>query len=85
MCSSDLDEVRLFVLNCDQDDEVELSIELQNYGNKKVKKHLILANDDLNLQNTIDMPGHVKMKETDVESETKVMLPKLSWNVIILG
>ncbi|HAX51645.1 alpha-N-arabinofuranosidase [Muricomes intestini] len=79
------DEVRLFVLNCDQDDEVELSIELQNYGNKKVKKHLILANDDLNLQNTIDMPGHVKMKETDVESETKVMLPKLSWNVIILG
>ena len=37
------DEVRIFVLNCDQEEDVEFEVDLQGYGDKKVKKHLVLC------------------------------------------
>jgi len=81
------DEVRVFVLNCSQDEDVEFRLELQGYGDKKVKKHLVLTGDNLEARNTIDNPNNVVMKELGVSKypDTNVILPKLSWNVIILG
>ncbi|PXV95658.1 alpha-N-arabinofuranosidase [Lachnotalea glycerini] len=81
------DEVRIFVLNCDQEEEVEFEIELQGYGNKQVKKHLVLSGDDYEARNTFENPDNVVMKELPIEASKNltVLLPKMSWNVIILG
>ncbi|MCD7745990.1 MAG: alpha-N-arabinofuranosidase [Lachnospiraceae bacterium] len=78
-------EVRIFVLNCDENEDVELAINLQGYGDLKVKKHLTLCGENPEIINTIDEPENVTMKEVEVKAEKSVVLPKLSWNVVVLG
>ncbi len=78
-------EVRIFVLNCDQQEEVEFDIELQGYGDKKVKRHFVLEGPDTEIRNTFEQPDNVIMKELETTGTTSAVLPKLSWNVIILG
>lgn len=81
------EEIRVFALNCSQDEDTEFTVELQSYGNKKLKKHLALFGDDPEVRNTIDQPDNVVMKEMDIAetSGTTAVLPKMSWNVLILG
>ena len=79
------DEVRIFVLNCDQEEDVEFEVDLQGYGDKKVKKHLVLAGNDYSVMNTIEHPDAVEMEEKEVTAANSVVLPKMSWNVIVLG
>lgn len=79
------DEVRIFVLNCDQEEDVEFEVDLQGYGDKKVKKHLVLAGNDYSVMNTIEHPDAVEMEEKEVTATNSVVLPKMSWNVIVLG
>ncbi len=83
--NEETDEVCVFVLNCDEEDSVELELELQGYGNKQVKKHFTLGGGDYERINTIEQPENVVMQELKVTGQTKVILPSLSWNVIILG
>ena len=79
------DLVRIFVLNCDQEEDVEFEVDLQGYGDKKVKKHLVLAGNDYSVMNTIEHPDAVEMEEKEVTAANSVVLPKMSWNVIVLG
>ncbi len=81
------EEIRVFALNCSQDEDTEFTVELQGYGNKKLKKHLALFGDDPEMRNTIDQADNVVMKEMDIAetSGTTAVLPKMSWNVLILG
>lgn len=84
--NEETDEVRVFVLNCSQDEDTEFEMELQGYGDKKVKKHLVLNGDDLEARNTFEDPDRVVMKELEVPADsTKVVLPKISWNIVIYG
>ena len=85
--NEETDEVRVFVLNCSQDEDTEFTMELQGYGDKKIKKHLALFGEDMELRNTIEQPDNVTMKELDIigVQGTAVVLPKLSWNIIVLG
>ena len=83
--NEEADEVRVFVLNCSQDEDTALEVELQGYGDRKLKKHLVLAGDDLEARNTIDQPDEVGMKELPVSDGAEVVLPKLSWNVLLYG
>ena len=84
--NEETDEVRVFVLNCSQDEDTEFEMELQGYGDKKVKKHLVLNGDDPEARNTFEDPDHVVMKELEVPADgTKVVLPKMSWNIVIYG
>ena len=41
----------------------------------------------MELRNTIEQPDNVTMKELDITGVqgTAVVLPKLSWNIIVLG
>ena len=78
-------EVRIFALNTCQDDSTELELDLHGYGDLKVKKHLVLDGDNLEARNTFEEQENVTMREADVPEGNKVVLPKLSWNVIILG
>ncbi|MGN6714379.1 arabinosylfuranosidase ArfA [Anaerocolumna jejuensis] len=79
-------EVRVFVLNCSQKEEVSFELILQGYGETKVKEHYTLAGDNLEVRNTLKNPENVTMKRQDVSgySGTVVPLPRLSWNVIVL-
>ena len=84
--NEETDEVRVFVLNCSQDEDTEFEMELQGYGDKKVKKHLVLNGDDLEARNTFEDPDGVVMKELEAPADgTKVVLPKMSWNIVIYG
>lgn len=85
--NEETDEVRVFVLNCSQDEDTEFTVELQGYGDKKVKKHLALFGGDMEVRNTIEQPDNVTMKELDVTGVqgTTVVLPKMSWNILVLG
>ena len=85
--NEEADEVRIFVLNCDQEEEVDFEIKLQGYGDKKIKKHLTLSGDDYKVINTFENPEEVVMKELEIKDTkvTSVVLPKMSWNVILLG
>ena len=79
------DEVRILARNCNQEGETEFDIDLQGYGDRKVVKHLILTGDDMEARNTLEDPEKVTMQEKDVSGYegTKVVLPKMSWSVII--
>jgi alpha-N-arabinofuranosidase len=85
--NEEADEVRVFVLNCDQEEDTEFELKLQGYGDKKLKKHFVLAGDDLSAQNTLEAPDNVVMRELKITGRqtTAAVLPKLSWNVLIFG
>lgn len=82
--NEETDEVRVFVLNCSQNEDTEFEMELQGYGDKKPVKHFVLNGDDLEARNTMENPKNVVMKEMQVSEDKKtVILPKMSWNLII--
>ena len=78
------DEVKIFALNADQTEDVSLSIDLNGYGNKCVKEHYVLDGKDLSAVNTFNNPDSVVMKKMEIAGDS-VVLPALSWNVIVLG
>lgn len=78
------DEVKIFALNTDQKEDMRLDIRLNGYGKKSLKKHYALFGDDYSAINTFEHPDKVTMKELPI-SEDEVVLPKLSWNLLILG
>lgn len=83
--NEEMNEIRVFVLNCSQEEDTEFDMELTGYGDKKVKRHLVLNGEDLEAKNTIDNPNNVTMKELEITDEKKVILPKMSWNLVIYG
>lgn len=77
------EEVRIFVLNTDENEDVALDIDLQGFDKKKLVRHLVLAGTSESAINTFEKPNEVEMKELPV-TEGDVVLPKMSWNVLIL-
>ncbi|ADK13218.1 MULTISPECIES: alpha-N-arabinofuranosidase [Clostridium] len=80
------DEIRVFALNCNQDEDTELDLQFNGFGDRKISKQFVLSGDDLELRNTFESPDNVTVKEKDLSNcdGTKVVLPKLSWNVLII-
>lgn len=77
------DEIRIFVLNTDEEDEVELEVELQSFGDRKMVRHLVLDGTSVSAINTFEKPHEVGMKELPSEDGNKVHLPAMSFNVLI--
>lgn len=75
-------EIRIFALNTEEE-ELTLSVDLNGYGDKSIAKHIVLSGDDLSAINTFDAPETVLPKELS-SSGKEVVLPPLSWNVLIL-
>ncbi len=80
--NEDTGEVTVFALNTEEED-LELSIELNGYGERSIEKHIVLAGDDLAAINTFEAPDAVVPKELPA-SGTKAVLPKQSWNVLVM-
>ncbi len=80
------DEICAFVLNCDQQEDVEFTLELNGYGHRRIARHFVLNGDNLEACNTFENPDKVTIKETDVSGYggTTSILPKMSWNVLVL-
>ncbi|WP_419955174.1 alpha-L-arabinofuranosidase C-terminal domain-containing protein [Neobacillus niacini] len=84
--NNETDEIIVFALNCNQEEETEFEIQLNGFGERKISKHLTLTGDNLEARNTFENPDCVTMIEKNVteNKNTKVLLPKLSWNVLFL-
>ena len=78
------DEIHVFVLNAEETEETELTLDLQGFGDRKLVKHLALYGDDLEAINTIEEPDKVTVKEMKVSGTNTAVLPKLSFNVLVL-
>jgi alpha-N-arabinofuranosidase len=81
-------EVNMFVLNCDQQDDVEVSLNFRSFGFVKPIEHVILTGNDLSAVNSFVEPERVKpssvsLPQTGAQtSQLEVILPKLSWNML---
>lgn len=78
------DELHIFALNTDEQDDVRLDLDMQGFGDRKVTKHFVLSGPSEETINTFEKPDQVKMKELPVNETSAVVLPKMSWNVIVL-
>ena len=78
-------EVHVFVLNADAQDDIRTEIDLQGYGELKLKQHLALCGDDPSAINTFEEPDRITMQELDVKEDAAAVLPRMSWNVLIFS
>jgi alpha-N-arabinofuranosidase len=81
-------EVSIFILNCDQEEAVEMDLDIRSFGNLECIEHLVMSGSDIRAQNTFDKPGAVipvnqKLPASGDDGVTLV-LSALSWNVIRL-
>lgn len=84
--NKEADELRVFALNCNQENDTEFELEFNGFEEYEISEHHILAGDDLEAKNTFENPDNITMKEVDISSveNNTVKLPKLSWNVLVL-
>lgn len=81
-------EVTIFAVNRDLEDEMKLECDLRSFGNCEIIEHLTLECNDLKAFNTLNnQPVVPRSKEiTKVqEGRLETLLGKASWNVIRLG
>jgi len=78
--------VNLFVLNCDQNEDINLSVNLRSFGDAEIIGHVVLDGPDMYAANSFKEPYKVMPREVQVNrergNEFTVNLPKLSWNMI---
>ncbi|WP_274894018.1 alpha-L-arabinofuranosidase C-terminal domain-containing protein [Thermoanaerobacterium sp. R66] len=83
------DEITIFAVNRDKDDSMLFECELKGFENYRSIEHIVLENNDIKATNTKENPDNVvPHSKNDVVIEdglVKVILPRLSWNVIRLG
>lgn len=78
--------VTVFALNCDQQEDIQFTIDFRSFENIIPIEHVVLDGPDLYAQNTFDEPDKVKPRNVKIESNqggiVDVIIPKLSWNMI---
>ena len=83
------DQVVLFAVNKDLEEDMELTMDLRQFAGMKVLEHVVLEHEDLLAVNTEADPDNVKPHcggKSSVEGSTlKAQLSKKSWNMIRLG
>ncbi len=80
--------VTLFLVNKDMSDDIELSVDLRDFGAFAHVEHSVLHHDDVKAINTESDPDNVSPKnriggKMD-NGNFRIILPKLSWNVVRL-
>ena len=72
-------EVTVFAVNRSLDQDMELSISLENFGECILKEHIELYNDDLKVENG---PERQNVEPKNVEISDRTVLKKHSWNML---
>ena len=77
----------VFVLNCAQDEETMLTLQLRSFANLQMIEHTMLQGDDLFAKNTFAAPDRVIPKDVplskaDASGIWQLKMPALSWHVL---
>ena len=87
--NDEADEVVIFAVNKDLDEDIQLTMDLRQFADYKVKEHVVLYHDDLFATNTEENPDNVKPVQTDrTHIDGGVLtsdLGRQTWNMIRLG
>lgn len=79
--NAESDEIIVFAVNRSLEEDMELDIDLEGFGERSLCEHIELYSDDLKAINDKDTervtPGHVEIKR-----DTTVILKKHSWNML---
>lgn len=79
-------EISIFVLNCDQNENMEMDLDFRSFGSVTPIEHVVLDGPDPAATNSFENPERVKPRNMMIESQDatqlKVILPKLSWNML---
>ena len=82
------DEVTIFAVNKDLDEDMELSADFRQFANYKIIEHIVLTHSDLKAVNTEEHPNNVAPvlggNSSLTEGKLSAVLKKQSWNVIRL-
>ncbi|WP_434578626.1 alpha-N-arabinofuranosidase [Thermoanaerobacterium thermosaccharolyticum] len=83
------DELTIFAVNRDKADSMLFECELKGFENYRFIEHIVLENNDIKATNTKENPDNVvpysKNDGVIEDGLVKVILPRLSWNVIRLA
>jgi len=78
--------INIFVLNCDQTDDIELVLDLRSFGVVRIVEHIVLDDPDMEAKNSFEDPERVKPRTMDISyiksNNPSIVLPRLSWNMI---
>ncbi|HBE79446.1 MAG TPA: alpha-N-arabinofuranosidase [Firmicutes bacterium] len=87
--NQETNEVSIFVLNCDQNEDVEMDLDFRSFGAVAPLEHVVLDGPDPAAVNSFEEPERVKPRNVAIdgqdETRPKVVLPKLSWNMLRLA
>lgn len=87
--NSEKEELVVFAVNKDLEEDMEVTIDLRQYAGYRVQEHIVMQNDDLKAVNTEENPNNVVPKavgSAKVDGQTlQAVLGKKSWNVIRLS
>ena len=82
------EEISVFILNCDQQEDLRLDLDSRSFGSVKPLEHVVLNGPDLTAANSFAEPAKVKPVKMEISGaaadQIQVVLPKLSWNMIRL-
>jgi alpha-N-arabinofuranosidase len=82
-------EISIFVLNCDQNEEVEMDLDFRSFGSVAPLEHVVLDGSDPAAANSFEEPERVKPRNVAIDGQEvmrlNVVLPKLSWNMLRLA
>lgn len=78
--------ISVFILNCDQSDDVEVTMDFRSFGSVQPIEHIVLDGPDLFASNSFDEPEKVKPRNACLSAGQggvfNITLPKLSWNML---
>ena len=87
--NDEADEVVLFAVNKDLDEDMEITMDLRQFADFRVIEHVVLEHDNLFATNTEENPDNVKPHTCDNSAvEGGILtsrLPRKSWNMVRLG
>lgn len=79
-------EVSVFILNCDQEEAVEVTLDFRSFAAVIPLEHIVLNGSDLGAVNSFAEPEKVKPGKLEISgdkaNQLPVVLPKLSWNML---
>ncbi len=80
-------QLTVFALNCNQQDDLQLALDLRSFASVSLIEHVILDGPDLDAQNSFTRPENVVPRRSpdapnDKNQTPQVVLPKASWNVL---
>jgi alpha-N-arabinofuranosidase len=87
--NEEMNEISIFVLNCDQNEDMVMDLDFRSFGSVVPLEHVVLDGPDPTAVNSFEEPERVKPSNMVISghdaTRPKVILPKLSWNMLRLA